>query len=93
MYIENVNKHGKAIAGSEDISTEKALNEFVMLELRSSGLNVMNFENLFGKSWLKEKYSYFEMLEKKDFVKIKNGIIGFTPKGYAVCDEILASIF
>lgn len=93
MYIENVNKHGKAIAGSEDISTEKALNEFVMLELRSSGLDVMNFENLFGKSWLKEKYSYFEMLEKKDFVKIKNGIIGFTPKGYAVCDEILASIF
>jgi oxygen-independent coproporphyrinogen-3 oxidase len=93
MYIENVNKHGKAIAGSEDISTEKALNEFVMLELRSSGLNVMNFENLFGKSWLKEKYSYVEMLEKKDFVKIKNGIIGFTPNGYAVCDEILASIF
>jgi oxygen-independent coproporphyrinogen-3 oxidase len=93
MYIEKVDGFNNAVAGSEYINKQNALNEFIMLELRSSGLDVEKFENMFGNSWLKEKYPYFEMLEKKDFVRIQNGKIGFTPRGYAVCDEILASIF
>jgi oxygen-independent coproporphyrinogen-3 oxidase len=95
MYIENINQFGNAIAGSEDISPEKALNEFVMLELRSSGLNIKRLEKQFGtqiNAWLKKNYPYFKMLEKKDFVRIQNGNIGLTTKGYAVCDEILSAI-
>jgi len=95
MYIENINQFGNAIAGFEDISPEKAFNEFVMLELRSSGLNIKRLEIQFGPQinvWLKKKYPYFEMLEKKNFVKIQNGTIGFTSKGYAICDEILSAI-
>jgi len=92
MYIENVEKFSNAVAGSEVISPEKALNEFVMLELRSSGLNIEKFENKFGDSWLKEKYPYFELLQKKDFVKISEGSINLTSKGYAICDEILKEL-
>lgn len=92
MYIENVEKFSNAVAGSEAISTEKALNEFVMLELRSSGLNIEKFENIFGDSWLKDKYPYFELLQKKDFVKISKGSITLTSKGYAICDEILKEL-
>ena len=92
MYIENVERFSNAITGSEAISPEKALNEFIMLELRSSGLNIEKFENKFGNSWLKEKYPYFQLLQKKDFVKISNGSIKLTSKGYAICDEILKEL-
>jgi len=92
MYIENIERLGIAVAGSETISPEKALNEFVMLELRSSGLNIKEFGNLFGDSWLKEKYPYFELLKKNDFVQISNGLIKLTKKGYAICDEILKEL-
>lgn len=95
MYIEHISQFGNAIAGSEDISSEKALNEFVMLGLRSSGLDIKRLEKQFGQQinvWLKKNYPYFEMLEKKDFVRIQNGTIGLTSKGYAICDEILSAI-
>jgi oxygen-independent coproporphyrinogen-3 oxidase len=95
MYIDKIEQSGNAVAGSEIISTEKAINEYIMLELRSSGLNIKLFENLFGsesKDWLKNKYSYFELLKNKNFVMMNDGIIKLTSKGYAVCDEILAEI-
>jgi len=95
MYMDHINKFGGAVAGEEIISSEKALDEFVMLELRSSGLDLIRFENLFGPvgaGWLKEKYPYLEMLKKKYFLQITDGLIKLTPKGYAVCDEILKEI-
>ena len=95
MYIDKVERSGDAVAGSEIIGAEKTVNEYVMLELRSSGLNLKNFENRFGKEkkeWLKKKYPYFELLKNQNFVIIDDGIIKLTSKGYAVCDEILAEI-
>ena len=95
MYNDKVEKSGIAVAGSEIISAEQAVNEYVMLELRSSGLNLKNFENRFGsetEEWLKKKYPYFGLLKNQNFVTIDEGIIKLTSKGYAVCDEILAEI-
>ena len=95
MYIDKVENSGNAIAGSEVISNEKAIDEFVMLELRSSGLNLKIFENRFGfeaKEWLKNKYTYFELLKNQNFVTIDDGIIKLTAKGYAICDEILKEL-
>jgi len=95
MYIDHLNKFDNAIAGQEIISPEKALNEFVMLELRSSGLDVNHLENLFrpaGTGWLKEKHPYLKILEKNGFLQMDDEFIKLTPKGYALCDEILKSI-
>jgi oxygen-independent coproporphyrinogen-3 oxidase len=95
MYIEKIENSGNAVAGSELISSEKAIDEFVMLELRSSGLNLKKFENRFGietKEWLKKNYHYFELLKNQNFVTIDSNIVKLTPKGYAVCDEILSEI-
>lgn len=95
MYIDKIENSGNAVAGSEIITNEKAIDEFVMLELRSSGLNLQKLNNQFGieiKEWLKNKYPYFELLKNQNFVTIENEIVKLTPKGYAVCDEILSEI-
>jgi len=95
MYNDKVEKSGNAVAGSETIDAKKAINEYVMLELRSSGLNLKKFENRFGsetKDWLKKKYPYFELLKNQNFVTIDDNILKLTSKGYAICDEILAEI-
>ena len=71
MYIDHIENSGTAVAGSEIITPEKALNEFVMLELRSSGLRTKIFENRFGteaSNWLKKNYHYFETLKNKNFL-------------------------
>ena len=95
MYNNKVEKSGNAVAGSETISAEQAVNEYVMLELRSSGLNLKKFGNRFGieaDEWLKNKYPYFELLKNKNFVTIDNSTVRLTSRGYAICDEILAEI-
>ena len=95
MYIDKIEHTGVVVAGSEIINAENAMNEFIMLELRSSGFRTEVFENQFGAdgtNWLKKNYSYFEMLKNENFVSIDSGVIKLTSKGYAVCDEILAEI-
>ena len=63
-----------------------------MLALRSSGLDINNFKERFGSSWLDAKNSYFNLLENKKLLKITDDSIILTGKGYAVCDEILKEI-
>ena len=95
MYNDKVEKAGNAVAGSEEINKESAINEFVMLELRSSGLNLKNFEVRFGsetREWLKKKYAYFELLKNQNFVTIDDKNVKLTAKGYAICDEILKEL-
>lgn len=95
MYIDKIEESGDAIAGSEIISSEKAMDEYIMLDLRSSGLNLNMFINRFGNQgteWLKNKYPYFELLKNQNFVMINDAKIKLTDKGYAICDEILAEI-
>jgi oxygen-independent coproporphyrinogen-3 oxidase len=91
-YISEVELNGNAVAGSEIITPEKELSEYVMLALRSSGLDINNFKERFGSSWLDAKNSYFNLLENKKLLKITNDSIILTGKGYAVCDEILKEI-
>ncbi len=92
MYIHKVEQSSNAVAGSETISLEMAVNEYVMLELRSSGLNIKRFEEQFGQSWLKKNYTYFEVLKKQNFVTIDDGIVKLTSEGYSICDEILKEL-
>lgn len=95
MYNNKVEKSGNAVASSETISAEQAVNEYVMLELRSSGLNLERLENHFGgevEGWLKKKYPYFDLLKNQNFVTIDRNTIKLTATGYAICDEILKEL-
>lgn len=91
-YISEIENYGFAVAGSEVISAEQKFNEYVMLALRSSGLDLEEFKNMFGENWINEKYDYFKQLMNQSIVKITDKNISLTKKGYAVCDEILNKI-
>ena len=92
MYIDAVQKNNNAAAGSEIISKEAKLSEFVMLALRSSGINTSDFQNRFGNTWLKEKHSYFQKLQSAEYININDNSIRLTKRGYAICDEILKEL-
>jgi len=91
-YISEIEQSGKAAAGSEILTDEQKFNEYVMLALRSSGIDLIEFENLFGRSWLNNRYDYFVELQKKNLISINEKKIYLTKNGYAVCDEILSKI-
>jgi oxygen-independent coproporphyrinogen-3 oxidase len=95
MYIDKIERSGDAIAGSETISPDLAINEYIMLELRSSGLNLKKLKDRFGsqiEEWLKKKYPYFELLKNQNFITMDSSTIKLTAAGYAICDEILKEL-
>jgi oxygen-independent coproporphyrinogen III oxidase len=92
-YIDEIDKNKNAVAGFELIDNIQQLNEYVMLALRSDGLNLTELKENFGDQWIKDNYNYFTRLENQNMLKINNSIIRLTKKGYAVCDEILSNIF
>lgn len=91
-YISEIETNNHAEAGSELINSEQKLNEYIMLALRSSGLNVTELRNLFGDEWINKKYDYFKLLNEKNLIIYNDNFIRFTKSGYAVCDEILSNI-
>jgi len=91
-YINEINTNGNAVANHEELSPEEFHNEYVMLALRSSGIQLNNYKNTFGDTWLTKNYSYLKKLENENFILFNDLNIKLTKKGYAVCDEILQNI-
>jgi oxygen-independent coproporphyrinogen III oxidase len=89
FYIDAINKKMSAIAGEELLTNEQMLNEYVMLALRSSGLNIAELQNKFGNAWLEKNYQLLESLKEENFLQEKKSFFSFTPKGYILCDEII----
>ncbi len=79
-------------ANSEIINGDMALNEYVMLALRSNGINLSELEKKFGKSWISRNFNYIQKLEEKNLVIINNNFLHLTKSGYAICDEILSKM-
>lgn len=91
-YIAVIKNQDNAIAGSESLSNEQILAEFVMLALRSKGLDIKKFIKFFGEERLKEKDEIFAKLEENGYLTRSNGVIKLTKHGYCVCDEIVKNL-
>jgi len=89
FYNAAVESNGHAVIGEEVLSGNEKLNEYVMLALRSKGLDLTELKNYFGNEWLIKNRKYLDQLKEKKFLREKNNLVSFTPQGYAVCDEIL----
>lgn len=92
FYIEKISKNHEAIAGYEKLTTQQMHDEYVMLAMRSKGLCISDYKNYFKDNWLKESFDTLNKLKTDGYLSIDDNFIKFTPKGYALCDEILTKI-
>ena len=91
-YISEVEKNKTAVAGFELINEETSLSEYVMLALRSGGLDIGEFKSIFGNSWLIQKKDFLQEIENRRLARMSDGKLQLTKSGYAICDEILAKL-
>jgi oxygen-independent coproporphyrinogen-3 oxidase len=91
-YISEVEFGNHAMMNSELLSNKQKHDEFVMLALRSSGLNLTDYKKRFGDGWIKKNVDYLKLLEQNKILVQNPSEIKLTSKGYAVCDEILKNI-
>ena len=91
-YVSEITNNGKATANHEMLTPEEIHNEYVMLALRSSGIELRSYKKRFGSDWLKKNNTYFEELLNKDLILYDDEIIKFTRNGYTLCDEIIKNV-
>ena len=80
---------GFAEAGCEILNDKELADEFVMLSLRSKGLLLESNEIFNVKDWQSKNNTLISELEEKDYLYKSGNLLKLSPKGYAVCDEIL----
>jgi len=91
FYLEKM-KINNPIAGSEVLTNEQMHDEYVMLAMRSKGLDISDYKKRFNIDWLQKNEKQFEQLKMDGFLLIDNNFIKFTPQGYALCDEIISKL-
>lgn len=91
-YISEVELNGHAVMNSESLTNNQMHNEYIMLALRSSGLDLNDYKKKYSEDWINKNNSYFELLKNEKLLTVKDNWIKLTSKGYAVCDEILKNI-
>ncbi len=90
FYNDAVNKKSNAAAGYEILKREQMIVEYVMLALRSNGLDLRELENRFGSEWIEMNKNYLDELIKDGYLIQQNSVLKFTATGYALCDEIIS---
>jgi oxygen-independent coproporphyrinogen-3 oxidase len=90
LYIKQIEAKGFAEANHEFINPKESINEYIMLALRSYGIEINDLEKRFGIEWITINKQYLQLLNDNGFIDINNEHIKFTKKGYTICDEIIA---
>jgi oxygen-independent coproporphyrinogen-3 oxidase len=90
LYQARVAEKGMAEANYEIISPEESISEYIMLALRSYGIEISDMEKRFGKEWRKKNMNYLQILTDNNFIIVNNNWIKLTKKGYTICDEIIS---
>jgi oxygen-independent coproporphyrinogen-3 oxidase len=90
MYNAQIEAKGSAEANHEFITPSENIEEYIMLALRSYGIELPDLERRFGKEWLTRNNKYLQLLNDNNLIIIKNDLIKLTKRGYAICDEIIS---
>lgn len=91
-YISEVELKQNAVMNFETLNHNQLQDEYIMLALRSDGIKLNEFVDKFGSEWLDKHSNDFEMMKEQNLMQVKHNTIKLTPKGYAICDEILSKI-
>ena len=92
FYIANIKSKGNALRGYEELSDKEMQDEFIMLALRSNGLDINELNMRFGDDWIIDNYDKIKEIEKEGYLISSDNFVKFTKKGYAISNEILAKL-
>ncbi len=89
MYCKNPLTCNKTTLSKQD-----KLKEFVMLRLRTCrGLNLKEYSKISGENFWQKNYSYINLLHKKNLIRIRNGYLSLTKRGFLVSNAIIERLF
>lgn len=97
---DNLQKYFDAISDGilpkeeeETLSKQDQIEECIMLSLRTVyGINLANFEASFGFDLLTKKQAEIERLKEQNLIKIKDGNLACTNKGFHVLNQIILEL-
>lgn len=92
LYLDAVREQGHPRAGSEVPDRQMQITEYIMLALRAGGLDISAFISRFGGTEYEIRRPELDLMQKEGFTILSGGKIKLTPKGYAMCDELLTKL-
>jgi len=92
-YIKRIKSGTMAYDFIEYIDYDKSIDEYIMLGLRSTGIDINILRERYKIDFFSKYKSAAELLIKNNLAELKADTFYLTSKGYAVCDEILATYF
>jgi oxygen-independent coproporphyrinogen III oxidase len=92
-YNINLQKNETAIENEHILTDEEKKTEYIMLGLRSKGVNLKRHYEIFGKEFNNEFANSINELTENQFGFFTNEYFKLTEKGYLFVDEICAKYF
>lgn len=91
-YLKAIQEKDNAVENEETPDARQVFDEYVMLALRSKGIDKKDFQNRFSDSWLREKSGLMQKLMQSGYLVDQGAFIKCTPDGYAVADNIIGQL-
>jgi oxygen-independent coproporphyrinogen III oxidase len=79
------------VIGMEHLAVHQLVEEEIFLGLRSEGIDLARYREMFGKDLVMENKLKVRDLLEASLAVVENGKLRLTAKGYPLCDEICAS--
>jgi oxygen-independent coproporphyrinogen-3 oxidase len=92
-YIDLIEEGKDSYDFIETIDKDTSITEHIMLGLRSRGIDFADFKEKHNIDFLNTYSSPIETLINKGFAVKDSSKLTLTRKGYALCDEIVATLF
>lgn len=92
FYLLNIEQKENGEAGFEIIDDKKYLEEYILLSLRSEGIERKRVNHIAGYDWFSTKEKLLTEFYKEGFTVLTEEKLRLTAKGFAVCDEIISKL-
>ncbi|MBK8945461.1 MAG: radical SAM family heme chaperone HemW [Ignavibacteriae bacterium] len=90
-YISEIKINGNAIRDSEILTQNQKLEEYIMLSLRSKGINISEI-NKYSPEWYFEKKEIINSFINESYLVKNEDLLICSKKGYIICDEIISKL-
>ena len=77
---------------AEILNINELEQEYIMLAMRSKGINIKEFINKFGEDFFIRNKNHLDEIVSKGYLIQTDEFFRLTQKGFLVCDEILINL-